>query len=135
MAWPRGPLEGSTRGCQLLGTTLNSDWNSRCVCQLDSSPPGGSQGVVIPLRQVVQACVDLVQHGVDGCLYCCSGKITNLAFRADIHRHTLFHVASGHCGLVHPQGSLGGRSARRHIGRVDGRGKEGGGRSLNPCAH
>ena len=39
-----GPLEGSTRGCQSLGASLSSCWNSRCVCQLDSSTPGGGQG-------------------------------------------------------------------------------------------
>lgn len=50
--------------------------------------------MVIPLLQVVQAGVDLAQHGVDGCLYCFSGEVVVFAFRVDIHRHTLFHVAS-----------------------------------------
>ena len=54
--------------------------------------------MVIPLLQVVQAGVDLAQHGVDGCLYCFSGEVVVFAFRVDIHRHTLFHVASRQVG-------------------------------------
>ena len=49
--------------------------------------------MVIPLLQVVQAGVDLVQPGVDGCLNCFLGDAVDLAYRADIHRHTLFHMA------------------------------------------
>ena len=42
--------------------------------------------------------VDLAQHGVDGCLYCFLSKAVILAFRVDIHRHTLFHMASRQVG-------------------------------------
>ena len=82
--------------------------------------------VVIPFLQVVQAAFDLVQHGVDGCLSCFLGEAIILAFRVDIHRHTLFHVASRYRGLLHEQGSRG-RRARQYVGRMDSRGREGGG--------
>ena len=90
--------------------------------------------VVIPFLQMVQAAVELVQHGFDGCLSCFLGETVILAFSVDIHRHTLFHVASRYRGLLHVQGSCG-RRARQYVGRADSRGREGGGQSLKPCAH
>ena len=39
-----GPLEGSKRGCQSIGSSLSRCWISRWVCQLDSSTLGGSKG-------------------------------------------------------------------------------------------
>ena len=63
--------------------------------------------MLISVLQVVQTGVDFVQHGVDGCPYCSSGEAIILAFRAHIHRHALFHMATTHGRLVHGQGSCG----------------------------
>ena len=72
--------------------------------------------MVIPLLQVVQAGVDLVQPGVDGCLNCFLGDAVDLAYRADIHRHTLFHMAMRPGGLVQAQGSHSLGVRRRKLG-------------------
>ena len=72
--------------------------------------------MVISLLQVVQAGVDLVQHGDDGCLNCFSGEAVDLAFCADIHRPTLFQVAVRPGGLVQAQGSHGLGVRRRKLG-------------------
>ena len=84
--------------------------------------------VVIPLLQVVQAGVDLVQHGDDGCLNCFLGEAIDLAFCADIHRPTLFHVAMRPGGHVQAQGSHGLGVRRRKL--VVRRPRQGGQRAV-----
>lgn len=68
--------------------------------------------VVIFLLQVVQTGVDLVQHGVDGSVFCFPEAVF-LAFRARLHRRAQVPVGARHCGL-------GRRKGRAKMERGDG---------------
>ena len=80
-----GPWRASLGAPNCMGASLNSCWISRCICQLDSSTLGGAREVVIPLLQVVQTGIDLVQHAIDGCVHCLYNNAVDLAFSINIH--------------------------------------------------
>lgn len=102
-AWLTGPWRASLGAPNCMGASLNSCWISRCICQLDSSTLGGAREVVIPLLQVVQTGIDLVQHAVDGGIHCLSSYVVVLAFGTHIHSPVPHGSRQG--GLVHMQDS------------------------------
>lgn len=59
--------------------------------------------MVLPLLQVVQTGVDLVQHAVDGGIHCLSGYVAVLVFGTHIHSPVPRGSRQG--GLVHRQHS------------------------------